>query len=478
MNPRVVRIMTQCPASPLPAPALRASAAAGAAPFRPARTPAAPALVAREPTSHLAAALGQAESLCIKCGFCLPACPTYRETGIEAASPRGRLDLMYSAARGRVSLTAIEPQLALCLGCLACETACPSGIRYHDMLEAERSDIAALHRGKGVTLGRRIGWLLLDWLVPSPRLLRAVVWGLWAYQRSGAQALLRATHLLDWLAPPLGRLERRMPPLRRPVRWRRTLHELTVPERGRATLLAGCIMDAAFGEVHAATAYVLRANGIAVAEAPGQTCCGSLHLHAGEMERARRLARRNIAAFDAAGDAPVVVNSAGCGAAMKEYGRLLAGDPEWAERAQRFAARVRDVSEYLAGLSLAPPSIAITCAVAYDDPCHLVHAQKIRDEPRKLLSRIPGLRVVPLREAEMCCGSAGSYSIQQPEMAMRLLDRKLAHIGASGADVVATGNPGCLLQLRLGMSRRGLRMRVVHPIELLAESYGLSTSRV
>jgi len=428
-------------------------------------------MAAREPVPHLAAALGLAESLCIKCGFCLPVCPTYRETGVEAASPRGRLDLMYAAAQGRVSLSAIEPHLALCLGCQACETACPSGIRYHDMLEAERSDVAALRRESGSSLGRRVGRLSLGLLL-APRLLRAAVWGLWAYQHSGAQALLRATRLLDWLVPPLGRLERRMPPLRRPVRWRRTLSELTVPQRGRAALLAGCIMDAAFGEVHVATAVVFRANGIALAEAPGQTCCGALHLHAGETERARQLARRNIAAFEAAGDAPVVVNSAGCGAVLKEYGRLLAGDPQWAERASRLAARVRDVTEFLAGLSLEPPRMPVACAVAYDDPCHLSHAQKVRDQPRDLLSLIPGLRMVPLREAEMCCGSAGSYSVQQPEMALRLLERKLAHIEASGADVVATGNPGCLLQLRLGMRMRGLPLRVVHPIELLAESYG------
>ncbi len=424
---------------------------------------------ARHQTPHLTAALSQAESLCIKCGFCLPACPTYRETGIEAASPRGRLDLMYAAAQGRVTLAAIEPQLALCLGCQACETACPSGIRFHDMLEAERSDVAAL---RATASGRRLGMLLLDRLLLSPRLLRAAVWGLWLYQRSGVQALLRATRLLDWLAPPLGRLERRMPPLRRPHRWRRTLAALTVPERGRAALLAGCIMDAAFGEVHAATAYVLRANGIALAEVPGQTCCGALHLHAGDAERARQLARRNVAAFEAAGNAPIVVNSAGCGAAMKEYGRLLAADPVWAERARRLAARVHDVAEYLAGLTLAPPHVAVPCAVAYDDPCHLVHAQKIRAQPRDLLSRIPGLRLVPLREAEMCCGSAGSYSAQQPEMSRRLLNRKMAHIGASGADVVATGNPGCLFQLRLGAREQGLRVRVVHPVELLAESYG------
>jgi len=468
--------MTAHSASALPATASHASALPDPALPVPAHGADPSGPDARAAAPHLAAAFSQAESLCIKCGFCLPACPTYRETGIEAASPRGRLDLMYAAARGRVALAAIEPQLALCLGCQACETACPSGIRFHDMLEAGRNDVAALRRGGRGALGRRVGRLLLDRLLLSPRLLRATVWGLWAYQRSGVQTLLRAARVLDGLAPPLGRLERRMPPLRRPLRWRRGLSKPAVQERGRAALLTGCIMDAAFGEVHAATAYVLRANGIVLAEAPGQACCGALHLHAGDAERARQLARRNIAAFEAAGDAPVVVNSAGCGAATKEYGRLLAADPAWATRARRFAARVRDVTEYLAGLPLAPPHIAVPCAVAYDDPCHLVHAQRIGDEPRELLGRIPGLRLVPLREAEMCCGSAGSYSAQQPEMSRRLLKRKLAHIGTSGADVVATGNPGCLLQLRLGVREQRLPLRVVHPIELLAESYGWPAS--
>lgn len=451
-----------------------------------------PLTVRRTETPHLAAALRQAESLCIKCGFCLPACPTYRETGIESASPRGRLDLMYAAARGRMDLAAIEPALALCLGCQACETACPSGIRYHDMLEAERADVAALRRG---TLARRCGRLLLDRLLLSPRLLRAAVWGMWLYQRCGLQALVRVTRLLDALVPPLGRLERRMPPLSRPVRWRRMLGAqpaAAAPAPGAfsggaasagaasagagsdraVVLLTGCLMDAAFGEVHAATAYVLRANGIALAEAPAQTCCGALHHHAGEVGRARDLARRNIAAFEAAGAAPIVVNSAGCGAAMKAYGGLLAGDPAWAERARRCAARVRDVSEYLAGLALAPPERPVPLAVAYDDPCHLVHAQQLREPPRALLGRIPGLRLVPLREAEMCCGSAGSYSALEPEMSRRVLLRKMEHIAASGAEAVATGNPGCLLQLRLGARECGLKIEVVHPVELLARSYG------
>lgn len=419
---------------------------------------------------HLAAAFRDAESLCIKCGFCLPACPTYRVTGIESASPRGRLDLMYAVAQGQLALAAAEAALDLCLGCQACETACPSGIRFHDMLEAQRIDSAVRHAG---TARRRAGRLAMDMLLPSPRLLRAAVWALWAYRRSGLQALLRASRLL-WLVPPLARLERSLPPVSRPVRWRPVRQRPATPpaEGERVALLTGCVMDAAFGEVHAATAYVLRANGIGIADAPGQTCCGALHLHAGELERARELARRNIAAFERAGDVPIVVNSAGCGALMKQAGELLADDPAWAGRGQRFSARVKDVCEFLAARPLAPAPVRVERTVAYHDPCHLAHAQQIREQPRELLRRIAGLTLVPLREAELCCGSAGSYSVVQPGMSLRILRRKMANLAACGAETVATGNPGCLLQLRWGAQERGMALRVVHPIELLAEAYG------
>jgi glycolate oxidase iron-sulfur subunit len=379
---------------------------------------------------------------------------------------------MYAAAEGRISLDRIESALALCLGCQACETACPSGIRYHDMLEAERADVAAWTRFR---LGRRFGRWLLNAVLISPRRLRVLVWVLWAYQASGAQLLVRASHLLNLLAPPLSRRERRLPPLTRPQRWRNA--ESTQPGplpalQGSAVLLTGCVMDAAFGEVHRATLRVLAANAIEAVEVPSQACCGALHIHSGETESARDLARLNIAAFEAAGTQPVLVNSAGCGAMLKGYGLLLQGDPAWALRALAFSARVRDVCEYLAAIPLAEPRQAVPHTVVYDDPCHLAHAQGIRDQPRALLKRIPGLRLLPLREAELCCGSAGSYSIVEPEMSKRVLDRKMEHIAASGAEIVATGNPGCLLQLRLGAREHGLPIRIAHPIELLAESYG------
>jgi glycolate oxidase iron-sulfur subunit len=434
-----------------------------------------PALARPRPAAeapHLRAAWENAESWCIKCGFCLPACPTYRETGVEASSPRGRLDLMYAVASGRLPLEAAEHQMWFCLGCQACETACPSGIRYHDILEAARFDSAA-RRARGSGAWRRR--FLLRVVLPSPALLRGVVGLLALYRRSGLQRLVRGTRLLR-LIPPLARLEARMPPIAFPVRWRGALAEapaaVGAPGRpARAALLTGCVMDAAFGAVHAATVRVLARNGIRTDVPTGQGCCGALHLHAGDERAARDLARRNIAAFEAAGDEAIVVNSAGCGALLKDYGRLLAAEPAWRERAERFSRRVLDVSEFLAGLALVPPG-PLPLRVAYDDPCHLLHAQQVREPPRQVLGQIPGLILVPLREADMCCGGAGSYAVTQPEMSTRLLNRKLDHIAASGAEAVATGNPGCLLQLRMGVESRGLAVRVVHPVELLAEAYG------
>lgn len=419
----------------------------------------------------LRAAWEGASSLCIRCGFCLPACPTYRLTGIETASPRGRLDLMYAAARGQLAIADIEAALDLCLGCMACRTACPSGIDFGEMLAAGRLEASAR---RGLGLGSR---LLLVGLLPAPRLLRAVVWGLYLYQRTGLQALLRSSRLLAVLFPPLARLESRMPPLPRPRGWRRRVAQAVplpapgTPARGTAALLAGCVMDALFGEVHRATALVLRRNGYEVAVPDGQGCCGAMQFHAGAEEPALALARRNIAAFESAGDAPIVVNSAGCGAVMKRYGEMLAEDDGWRERARRFSARVVDVSELLARAPLADPPHEVALRVAYDDPCHLLHGQGVREPPRALLAAVRGLELIDLPEADWCCGSAGSYSLTQPEMAGRVLDRKMAHLAASGAEVVATGNPGCLLQIALGARQRGMTLRVVHPVQVLAWGY-------
>ncbi|MCZ6627177.1 MAG: (Fe-S)-binding protein [SAR324 cluster bacterium] len=418
--------------------------------------------------SELNAAWRGAESHCIKCGFCLPVCPTYRETGSEASSPRGRLELMYAAAQGQLPAREIAEPLGQCLGCLACETACPAGIRFRDLLEAGQADTAR---------GGALKHLLLNRLLLSPGLRSLLAWGLYAYRMSGLQFVLRGLGLLDLLLPSLGRMERAIPPFGPPLGWRRGVRgliaEISTPARegAEAVLFTGCVMDTLFGEVHAATVKVLARNGYKALLPPGQTCCGALHAHEGQREAARELARRNIAAWEATGEAPIVVNSAGCGATLKAYGRLLAGDEQWRERAERVAARVRDVCEFLAALPLVQPTRPMPMRVAYDDPCHLLHAQQISSQPRELLARIPELELVPLPEADWCCGSAGSYSLHYPAMSARVLARKMANIAATEAHVVATGNPGCLLQLRLGAKRQGLQIHVVHPIQLLARSY-------
>jgi glycolate oxidase iron-sulfur subunit len=434
--------------------------------------------------THLLRAWRAAESHCIKCGFCLPACPTYVVTGLESASPRGRLDLLAGVARGRLTIDQIEAPLRFCLGCLACETACPSGIRFRDLLEAGRTDAAEGPDGKA----RGGSWrqaLLLNQVLLFPRRLKALAWAVYWYQQSWLPRLVRASRLLTLLAPNLATLERQAPPLRPPLDWRRQVRAwlraegpLDAGRDGgagadgkRATLFTGCVMDVLFGGVHAATVKVLHVNGFAVTAPAAQTCCGALHLHLGRREEARALARRNIAAFEPLGEAPLVVNSAGCGALLKDYAGLLADDPAWAERARRFSARVRDVCELLAETELVPPTESVPFRLAYDDPCHLVHAQKIREAPRKVLRSLPDLELVPLPEADWCCGSAGSYSLQHPEMAARLLERKMRHIVESRADAVASGNPGCLLQIRLGAHERNVLLRVAHPVEFLALGY-------
>lgn len=429
---------------------------------------------------HLFKVWQAAESHCLKCGFCLPVCPTYRETGSEASSPRGRLDLMTAVAKGELALKEIRHQLEFCLGCFACETACPSGIRYRDMFEAGRVDAANAESGKRGRLKR----LLLGRILVSPSLLRLVIRGLFVYQRSGLQSLVRASHLLSILAPPLARLESRMPPVPAPFNWRgKELGDDAALNGGKpdagpeesersVALFTGCVMDALFGEVHQATVAVLRANGKIVSLPAGQGCCGALHMHQGEQAQARMLAKKNIEAFEANGKQPVLLNSAGCGAHLKDYPALFEGDAEWEARAKHFSERVLDICEYLAELNLVTPSNAVLRKVAYDDPCHLLHAQNVAQPPRQVLAAVPGLQLVSLPESDMCCGSAGSYSLTQPEMSAKLLERKMAHIAATGAEVVATGNPGCLLQLRLGADMHKLPIKIVHPVELLAEAYG------
>lgn len=421
--------------------------------------------------SALQETLRQAETSCIKCGFCLPVCPTYNLTGSEAASPRGRIDMMVAVADGVLEPEDILEPLDLCLGCRACETACPAGVEFGRLLEAGRA--AA---GVGQPASRLGGWLrrlFMEHILPSPHRLHRLSNLLRVYQISGVQALVRLSGLLPRLAPRLAVMEALLPVVP-PARARQPL-PLETPahreERGRVLLLTGCVTPQVLPQVNRATVRVLARNGYRVLANPAQPCCGALQAHANDLESARRLARHHVAAFEASGADWLVVNAAGCGALMKDYGHLLADDPEFAARAETFDARVRDISELLAADPLRGPLQPVPLRVAYDDPCHLSHGQKIRQQPRDLLRQVPGLELLEVPESDWCCGSAGTFNLFHPEMAEALLDRKMAHLASVRPDVVVSGNPGCLLQLRQGAARHGLAAEILHPIEMLDRAY-------
>jgi glycolate oxidase iron-sulfur subunit len=394
---------------------------------------------------------------CVHCGLCLSACPTYRELGTEMDSPRGRIYLMKALEDGSVGLVPdIARHLDLCLGCRACETACPSGVRYGNLIEAARSFVEEHHPRPVCERWRRA---LIARIFPHPQRVRMVLRPLLVLERLGILKLLRRVWPLVGMLPPL---EGSVP-----------VPDVVVAqgdERQRVGFLAGCVAQVLCSRINSATVRVLVQNGCTVVTPPAQACCGALYLHAGKRAEALECARRNLEAFPADLDT-IITNAAGCGAMMKEYGDLLADDPPYAERARAFSAKVRDVTEFLAALPLAPPSGAIRARVAYHDACHLAHAQGVREAPRQLLKQIRGIELVELADADTCCGSAGSYNLTEPVMARRLAERKVANIRASGATCVAAANPGCILQIQAGLRRARLSTRVVHPIELLDQAY-------
>lgn len=410
---------------------------------------------------------------CVHCGLCLAYCPTFSILGTEMDSPRGRIFLIKSLAEGRIALTdSTVKHLDLCLGCRACETVCPAGVPYGQLIETARAEIE--RQRPGGPLRRLFRWMNFAVLLPHPRLLALAAAGLRFYQSSGLQRLARASGLLRLLPGPLAVWEPLLPDLPRAAD-RAPLPERTPAAgtvRGRVGLLTGCIQQVAFGHQNRATARVLARNGVEVMAPRSQACCGALHAHSGEHALALTLARRTIEVFESAGVDHVIVNTSGCGAHMKAYGTLLADDPAWRDRARRFAARVRDISEFLATEPLRGPLREVRRTVTYHDPCHVAHGQKIRKEPRALLAQIPGLTIVELPEADWCCGSAGTYNLTQPEMAQRLQERKIAHVQATGADAVVTSNPGCIIQIAQGLRAKGNPIQVLHVVEVLDQAYG------
>ena len=394
---------------------------------------------------------------CVHCGLCLAYCPTFSELGTEMDSPRGRIFTIKSLAEGRMSLTdSVAQHLSLCLDCRACETVCPAGVPYGRLIEAAKVEIERQQPG---ALPRRLfRWLNFGLLLGHPRLLRLV-------RRSGLVKLLPGT-LPAWeaLLPSVPSKAERTPPPRT------TLAD--GPRRARVAMLTGCIQAVVFGAHNRATARVLARNGCDVLVPEGQRCCGALNAHGGDHARALAMARQTIDAFEAVAADFVIVNVSGCGAHMKAYGHLLADDPAYAERAKRFAATVRDLAEFLAQEPLRGPLQPVTMTCTYHDPCHVVHGQKIKSEPRRLLAQIPGLRLVELPESDWCCGSAGIYNLTQPEMATRLLHRKVGHVLETSAEAVVTANPGCILQIQAGLGAHQSPVRVLHLVEILDRAYG------
>jgi glycolate oxidase iron-sulfur subunit len=395
---------------------------------------------------------------CVHCGICLPQCPTYRLLGEEMDSPRGRLYLMRAAAEGRIDISdTFTHHLDLCLGCRACETACPSGVPFGRLLEATRAQIER----RGRPAASRAVTALIYGVFPHPERLGPLFRLVRLYQQSGLQRAVRATGILRWL-PRLAAMDALLPAIPGERRLPALLPSVGV-RRGRVGLVLGCVQRFLYPQVNEQTARLLALGGYDVVVPDRQRCCGALDLHGGRLDDLRRRARAMAAAFPEDIDY-LVTNAAGCGSAMKEYRHWLADNP----RVGALAAKTRDVAEVLAGadLELRP----LHGVAAYHDPCHLVHGQKIRREPRALLERIPGLRLVELADSDVCCGSAGVYNLLQPDLAERLLRQKVETIAATGARFLVTGNPGCLLQIAKGCRARGLAIEVVHPIELLWRS--------
>lgn len=407
---------------------------------------------------------------CVHCGLCLPTCPTYAELGVEMDSPRGRIYLMRAVVEGKLSLSeSYQQHISLCLGCRACETACPSGVKFGQLLEGARAQIEQAQAPQYPPLTKWLRILAFKGILPHPLVLRTLGNLLLFYQYSGLRALLNHPSVKRWLPERLAGLDQLLPTLPKRA-YRARLREVTPAQgerRGRVGFVSGCVMPIFFSHVNEATVQLMAANGFDVITPRAQRCCGALHAHAGEREDARRLARHNLEAFAGAHVDWIVVNAAGCGATLKEYHELLHHDAMLSGAAKQFSERVLDVSQFFDRFPFRGLLSEITLRVAYDDPCHLLHGQRVKDEPRRLLRSIPGLELLEVQEADWCCGSAGIYNLLHPELSRQILERKMQHLAAVNPDVIATGNPGCLIQIRTGARRHGLTVPIVHPIELL-----------
>jgi glycolate oxidase iron-sulfur subunit len=401
-------------------------------------------------------------SQCVHCGLCLQNCPTYLQTGYEAESPRGRIHLIQALTEGRVEANdAYRQHIELCLVCRNCESVCPSGVPFGRIMEAGR---AQLYDRAKLPLGQRLfRRIAFRELLPHKTRLRVMFALLLIYQRSGIQKLVRLSRLLP---PALKDAEALLPDLPAPFLPRWEVYPADGLVRYRVGLFTGCVMPFVYGQVHAATLRVLRRNGCEVHVPREQVCCGALNVHGGEQDVTRDLARQNLRAFLGRGLDAIVVNSAGCGAIMKEYGELL-GDAE----AEEFAILTRDVNEFLASIDLAPFNAAVERTVTLQDSCHLVHAQRVTAAPRALLASIPGVKLREMAHPDLCCGSAGLYMLTEREMSTRILDDKMRDVASTAASTVVTANPGCMMQLQRGLRRSQHSAEVKHLVELIDAAY-------
>lgn len=406
---------------------------------------------------------------CIHCGLCTASCPTYIETGNENDSPRGRIYLMRAVTDGRLGMSnEVRNHLDLCLDCRACETACPSGVQYGQLIEPFK--VAMQASAPPAMKASRLQTMILHHLFPYAKRVKLALLPARVMQKLGLLNLMEKVGLTKLLPPSLRRMQAMLPKLGGRTSRLPEILPAIGPKRARVALFLGCVADAMYPETNAATARVLQRNGCEVVIPRTQACCGAIHYHSGSEGPALDFARANIEAMRPEDYDAIIVNAAGCGAMMKDYAHLLPAADH--DRAKAFVAKVRDISEFLMELGPIAPTHPIAKRVVYHDACHLCHAQGIRNQPRQLLGMIPGLQLVPLEESEICCGAAGTYNLTQPEMSERLGRRKMDFIEATGAEIVATGNIGCILQIARKVREHGDKMTVVHPIDLLDQAYG------
>ncbi len=411
---------------------------------------------------------------CMHCGMCLPTCPTYTATGRERNSPRGRISLMKAIADGEMETTrAFGEEMYYCLGCLACMTACPAGVDYAKLFETARAHVEA-HEVLKNPRREAIRNVVLRGLFTRPRALRAVGRLLWIYQATGMQTAFRKLGLTRLLPGRLRQLEPQTPTIQRHFSDAliKPVESARGEKRYRVALLTGCVQDLMYSNINRATMEVLVENGCEVVTPRSQYCCGSLHAHNGDLESARKLARRQIDMIPPEDYDAIISNAGGCGSHLMHYDHLLSEDPIYAERAKEWSRKLKDVHRWLAEIGIRKPKGVVSSSVTYHESCHLCHGQKVSREPRDLLKSIPGLELRECAESQWCCGSAGIYTITQPEMATKLQKRKVGHLRDTGAAIVATANPGCHLQIKNGFhADGGPEPEVMHPMELLARAY-------